>query len=268
MFCLLYKFIVSALLCLLLMSRAAYALGELESVSVDYTDHDSGRCVVVLHGLARTASSMSAIKDALHKEGYSVALVDYPSRYHPIEDLSYLAVDAGIQSCRKEGNSRIYFVTHSLGGILVRNYLDGRDIPELERIVMLAPPNHGSSVVDSVKVVPGVVWFNGPAFLELGTDAQSVPLALGEISVDTAVIAGTRSLNPILSSFLEHPNDGKVSVESARLEGMCAMLSIAVSHPFIMENEQVIKQTLLYLATGRFSLPSAEYLDCEARETE
>lgn len=263
----LYKTLLSVFICLMLISTSSLALSDAETVSVDYTEGDSGRCVVLLHGLARTSSSMSNLGEALHKEGYSVALVDYPSRNHPIDVLSHLAVDTGLHSCRTNGSSQLYFVTHSLGGILVRAYLNEHVIPELERIVMLAPPNHGSTVVDNVKDVPGVVWLNGPAFLELGTDDQSVPLALGEIKSDTAVIAGTRSVNPILSTFLEHPDDGKVSVESARLEGMCAMLVIAVSHPFIMEDEVAIEQTLAYLNTGEFSLASAEYLDCDARRS-
>jgi hypothetical protein len=260
------RVIFTALMCLLLISNSNLAIGEAETVSVDYFEGDSGRCVVLLHGLARTSSSMSNLGAALQNAGYSVALVDYPSRNHSIEILSNLAVHTGVENCLKNGNTRLYFVTHSLGGILVRAYLNEHLIPELERIVMLAPPNHGSAVVDNVKDIPGVVWLNGPAFLELGTDEQSVPLALGEITTDTAVIAGTRSVNPILSTFLDHPDDGKVSVESARLEGMCAMLVIAVSHPFIMEDEVAIEQTLAYLNTGKFSLSSAEYLDCESRD--
>lgn len=263
----LYTLIVSALLYLLLITTPTRALADAEAVSVDYFDGGTGRCVVLLHGLARTSSSMSELGNALNEDGYSVALVDYPSRTHTIEILSKLAVDTGVESCLKNGNTRLYFVTHSLGGILVRAYLDNDAIPGLERIVMLAPPNHGSAVVDSVKGVPGVVWLNGPAFLELGTDEQSVPLSLGKIKTDTAVIAGTRSINLLLSNFLENPDDGKVSVESARLDGMCAMLVIAVSHPFIMKDELAIEQTVYYLNTGRFSEDSAEYLNCEARES-
>ena len=237
---------------------------DTEAVSVEYLSGDSDRCAVLLHGLARTSSSMKNLGLALQKAGYGVALVDYPSRNYTVEVLSKMAVESGVQSCRDEGKTSLYFVTHSLGGILIRAYLKDNAIADLERIVMLAPPNHGSAVVDNVKDVPGVVWLNGPAFLELGTDEQSVPLALGEIKTDTAVIAGTRSINLILSNFLENPDDGKVSVESARLEGMCAMLVIAVSHPFIMTDAVVIEQTIEYLNTGKFSLASAEYLDCVA----
>lgn len=262
----LFTSIVSALLCLLLLTTTTQAQADAEAVSVDYFDGDSERCVILLHGLARTSASMSELGNALNEGGYSVSLVDYPSRIHSIEILSKLAVDTGVNSCLDNGNTRLYFVTHSLGGILIRAYLDKHVIPGLERIVMLAPPNHGSAVVDNVKDVPGVAWLNGPAFLELGTDEQSVPLNLGKINTDTAVIAGTRSVNLLLSNFLENPDDGKVSVESARLDGMCAMLVIAVSHPFIMKDEVAIEQTLAYLNTGKFSEISAEYLDCEARE--
>ena len=262
----LYTLTLLLLAGLVFVNNSSHAADAADTVSVDYSDGDSGRCVILLHGLARTSSSMVPLGKAMEEAGFSVALVDYPSRSHSIEALSTIAVDAGLKQCRDGGNTQLYFVTHSLGGILIRAYLSKQDIPELERIVMLAPPNHGSAVVDNAKEVPGVVWFNGPAFLELGTDEQSVPLALGEINVDTAVIAGTRSVNLILSNFLDNPDDGKVSVESARLEGMCAMLVIEVSHPFIMKDEVVIEQTVTYLSTGEFSLASAEYLKCESRE--
>jgi len=267
--CVSFKLFFSTVAWLLLMSTSSHAAGDADSntVSVEYLEGGSERCVVLLHGLARTSSSMSKLGDALKSEGYSVALVDYPSRDYSVEVLSNLAVEAGLQRCRKHGHARLYFVTHSLGGILIRAYLTEHVIPELERIVMLAPPNHGSAVVDNVKGIPGVAWLNGPAFLQIGTDELSLPVNLGKIAVDTAVIAGTRSVNLILSIFLENPDDGKVSLESARLEGMCAMLAIAVSHPFIMKDEVAIEQTLVYLNTGEFSLSSAEYPDCASRKS-
>ena len=261
-----YKLTILSLFYLASNLVSGQALGEALDTTVDYVSGDTERCVVLLHGLARSSSSMKELSDTLENHGFNVALVDYPSRNHPIKALSQIAVGAGLDSCRKNGAKQIYFVTHSLGGILVRVYLDEQPIPELHRVVMLAPPNHGSEVVDNVKSIPGVAWMNGPAFLQLGTDEHSVPLSLGPVSVDTAVIAGSSSINLILSNFLDNPDDGKVSVESARLEGMCAMLVLPVSHPFIMTDELAIEQTISYLNTGEFSLSTAEYLDCETRE--
>lgn len=221
-----------------------------------------------MHGLARTSSSMESMAENLVANDFKVANVNYPSRKHPIEVLSALALTAGLDACNETNDESVYVVTHSLGGILIRDYLSRQDVPNLKRIVMLAPPNHGSAVVDHLKDLPGFMWLNGPAGAQLGTDENSVPLKLGAINKDTAVIAGTRTINLYLSTLLENPDDGKVSVASARLEGMCAMLILPVSHPFIMKNQEVIAQTINYLKRGRFTAETAEHYNCETDRSE
>ena len=244
---------------------ATAAISKSEGITVELTGSvSSTQCVILIHGLARTSSSMESMAQELVAEDFKVANVDYPSRQYPIEVLSQLAVTAGLNACDLSGEDSVYVVTHSLGGILIRDYLRRQDIPEMKRIVMLAPPNHGSEVVDKLKDLPGFKLLNGPAGLQLGTDENSVPMTLGAISKDTAIIAGTRTINLYLSTLLENPDDGKVSVASARLEGMCAMLILPVSHPFIMKNTVSIEQTINYLKHGRFTAVGAEHFDCDA----
>ncbi len=215
-------------------------------------------CVILLHGLARTSASLNRIESALVTEGYIVANIDYPSRDGVISVLAPLAVDAGLDRCREQAAERINFVTHSKGGILVRFYFAGHEIREMHRDVMLAPPNQGSKLVDVYRHVPGYNLLNGPAGLQLGTDAESVPLALGPVEFDLGVIAGNRTINVILSQFLDNPDDGKVSVASTRVEGMCGFIEMPVTHALIMRNREVIDQVLHYLAEGEFSDVAAE----------
>ena len=184
--------------------------------------------------------------------------MDYPSREKPIEELAPLAVEKGLEACQKEDASRVHFVTHSLGGILVRFYLSTKTIPGLGRVVMLAPPNQGSTVVDALAAVPGFGIVNGLAGYQLGTDEKSVPLKLGPANFEVGIIAGDRTVNPILSGYLENPDDGKVSVESAKLEGMTDFLVVHNSHPVIMRSDTVIKQTLHFLGFGRFKRAQAD----------
>jgi hypothetical protein len=209
-------------------------------------------CVVLLHGLARTSGSMDKLEDALHSEGYQVANVDYPSRKKPIEALAPLAMERGLEECRKSHPEKIHFVTHSLGGILVRYYLSKHSIPELGRVVMLGPPNQGSEVVDKFSGIPGYRILNGPAGYELGTDPGSIPNKLGPVTYPVGVIAGTKSINLILSLSFDEPNDGKVSLTRARVAGMTDFITVPASHPFLMRDSEAIRQTLEFLRNGHF----------------
>jgi hypothetical protein len=209
-------------------------------------------CVVLLHGLARTSSSMVPLEKALEENGFTVVNVDYPSRELPIEELSVLAINSGIASCPEE--TKIHFVTHSLGGILVRYYLDNNSIQQMGRVVMIAPPNQGSEVVDNLRNAPGFKMFNGPAGQQLGTDEASIPSNLGPVDYEVGVIAGTRTFNPVLSLFLPNPDDGKVSVVRTHVEGMKDFIDVPYSHPFLMKKDLVIEQSINFLHKGEFDL--------------
>ena len=209
-------------------------------------------CVVLLHGLTRTSASMAALATAFSDAGYAVANIDYPSTQFPIEELAPEAIERGIKACPVE--SKVHFVTHSLGGILVRYYFADKQFARLGRVVMIAPPNQGSGVVSAMQDVPGFAWYNGPAGLQLGIDAQSVPLQLPAVTYPVGIIAGTKTFNLILSQFLANPDDGKVSVENTRVAGMTDFIEVPYSHPFIMKRKPVIELVLRFIATGSFKV--------------
>ncbi len=223
-------------------------------------------CIVLMHGLARTSSSMSELAEQLQSNGYIVVNIDYPSREHAIDVLASHSVSAGLRACEAAQASRIGFVTHSLGGILLRAYAKANPDFNIYRAVMLGPPNNGSEVVDAMRDLPGFKWLNGPAGQQLGAVA-GVPSTLGPAPFELAVIAGTSTINPILSSYLPDPDDGKVSVASTKLDNMCAHLQINVAHPFLMKDDKVIDETINYLLSGRFLSADAEYPECSFRES-
>jgi triacylglycerol lipase len=208
--------------------------------------------VILLHGLCRASRSMVIMEVALAKAGYKVRNVDYPSRTASIQKLADDAIGKAVGDCQRDGAGQINFVTHSLGGILVRSYLARHTIPSLGRVVMLAPPNQGSEVVDKLGGLLLFKWLNGPAGNELGTDPNSTPNKLGPANFPVGIIAGDRSINWINSLMIAGRDDGKVSVERTKLAGMTDHLVVHATHPFIMKNCETIRQTIQFLRAGRF----------------
>lgn len=209
-------------------------------------------CVVLLHGLARTEKSFLELERHLESDGFCVVNVGYPSREKTIQALSVDAIPAAIEQCKSYGASKIHFVTHSMGGILVRYFLDHHDVPDLGRVVMLSPPNSGSEVVDKLGDTRIFKWLNGPAGGQLGTGPDSLPKSLGAPKYEVGIITGDRTINPILSLLIPGSDDGKVSVESAKLQGMKDFLIVHEAHPFIMNDKKVLQQVTAFIRNGVF----------------
>jgi len=212
--------------------------------------------IILLHGLCRTDSSMNKMEKKLKQAGFVVENVAYPSRTASIDLLADGAIGQALERSSLKDCPKIHFVTHSLGGILVRSYYVRHEHGRLGRVVMLGPPNRGSEVVDRLKSWTLFQKLNGPAGDELGTDADSTPNTLGPVNFECGVIAGDRSINWINSlAMIDGKDDGKVSVENTKVNGMKEHLVVHTTHTFMMRNNKVIEATLRFLQNGTFNKP-------------
>jgi len=206
--------------------------------------------VVLLHGLARQAASMARMASFLSDACYLTFTMGYDSRHFPIETLSQEVMPIALALCSEV--DKVHFVTHSMGGIILRDYLSRHPINKLGQVVMLGPPNQGSQVVDKLAFLSLFKWINGPAGLQLGTSLDSRPRSLPKADFPLGIIAGERSINPLLSLLMPKPNDGKVSIENTRLAGMLDHIVLPVSHSFMMNHKRVKQQTLHFLQYQTF----------------
>lgn len=185
-------------------------------------------------------------------DGYRVWSKSYPSTKNTIKKLSNDTITKALNYCQTGSNKQVHFVTHSLGGILLRVYLQDRTIANMGNIVMLSPPNHGSEVVDALKDNFLFQFFLGPAGQQLGTGEGSIPLSLKPVEGVIGIIIGNRSYEPWFSSTLRGPNDGKVSTHSAKLSEMRDYLVVQSGHTYIMDDEAVIQQMRHFLLHSQF----------------
>lgn len=206
--------------------------------------------VVLLHGLGRSTGSMTRLERELAARGFAVHNVGYPSRSATLEELAE-ALGVEVERCCATPGVPVHFVTHSMGGIVLRAFLETHHPENLGRVVMLAPPNAGSEWVDALRDSP-LFRLAGPAAEQLGTDPESAPHRLGPVDFELGVIAGSRSYNPLGSWLIPGADDGTVGVASARVEGMRDFRVVDTSHTWIVRDREVLEDTIHFLETGAF----------------
>lgn len=232
------------------------------SIKEPSVDNEKGECVALIHGMGRSYRSMNSMQDALTEAGYHTVNLNYPSTKKNIQALAKEHFPIAIDQCRQFTPEQIHFVTHSLGGIILRQAFTEKKPEHLGRTIMLSPPNKGSAVVDNLKDWFLYKWLNGPAGQQLSTAEDSVPNQLGPVDFTVGIITGNRHafFDKWLAELIPGTDDGKVSIDRTKIEGMTDFMVVSETHPYIMNSENVQNQTIYFLQNGRFkkSIPKTQ----------
>jgi len=221
----------------------------------------SGRAVVVLHGLIRSRESMDPLCDYLEKTGgFTVVNVGYASTRRPIAEHAR-SLARLIEHL--DGIDEVNFVGHSMGNIVIRHYLADQTDPatgrlrqrRLKRMVMIAPPNHGSYLAKALAQDGTFAAINGTPGQELGVGWKELEKRLAVPPFEFGVIAGGRGDEGGFNPILPGDDDGTIRVATTRLEGEADFALVPVLHSFIMQDRRVKEYVLRFLREGRFREP-------------
>ncbi|MCS5598035.1 MAG: alpha/beta fold hydrolase [Alphaproteobacteria bacterium] len=212
--------------------------------------------VVLLHGIGHSEWNMAGVEFALKQAGYQTLNIGYPSRQKNLTALAdFLNAELQNKAVWSAGYSKVHFTTHSMGGLVVRTYLNDHqkeiDQSKLGRVVMLAPPNGGSEVADLLKDFLPYQWIYGPAGQELTTEKQAKMKA--EVYYDLGIIAGNKEWPYIIAAhIIPNESDGRVALTKTKLKGMADHVTLSVTHSFISWKPSVHKQIIYFLNHGTF----------------
>jgi predicted alpha/beta hydrolase family esterase len=208
--------------------------------------------VILIHGMGRSRRSMARLEKYLQNKGYITYNQSYPSTVANVERSAIHYINSALANIPRDSISKIHFVTHSLGGLLVRYYLTHHKIKKLGRIIMLAPPNKGSEVAEQYRHHFWYKWMTGEPGQQLYQSNNPLLEQLEPIEGDVGIIAGTRSSDPWFNHVFDTEHDGKVSVECAKLPEMKDLITVDYGHTFIMNKRKVKHHIANFLATGDF----------------
>ena len=205
--------------------------------------------VYVLHGLGQGKWSMKLLALRLNKAGFIVERIGYKSINRSPQDILQ-DVTTQINASLPDTNYTVHFVGHSLGGLIIRAYLDSNRIVNLGRVVLIGTPNQGTPFVDKYH---DSWWMKllGPMSRALGTDENSFPNSIASPYYPVGIIAG---ITEIINNEKTIPgqDDGIVPLESTKLEQMTDIIIIKTHHAMLPKSRTVAEQTIALLRNGHF----------------
>ncbi|WP_371254189.1 lipase family alpha/beta hydrolase [Orientia tsutsugamushi] len=218
----------------------------------NYPEDQGTQLLVLLHGLSKTSNSLRGMEKFAYKQGFKVLNIDYPSTKFPIEHLVDIIHNKITLSLQQQKYTSISFVGVSMGGLVIRAYLHKYKIPNLGKVVLIGTPNKGSEVADYLKNNKLYKKFTGPAGQQLITNQKEFNNIFGDIYYECGVISGNLPLDPCCIFMKGKLSDGKVTIESTKIEGMQDHIVLKIPHWYLEKSKKVWLHTLYFLKYSKF----------------
>jgi hypothetical protein len=238
-----FRFSVMLLITACLIAPAGAFFGDSEQRS------ETRELVVLLHGLGRGKTSMWLLASRLEDAGFAIKRVGYGSLDQTPDEILE-EITAQINECCQKFPQSVHFVGHSLGGLMVRAYLQNNRVKKLGRVVLLGTPNKGTAAADHFHD-SWLMKLLGPTANALGTNAESFPVSLAPPYYPVGIIAG-RMDSKLNDPILPGDDDGLVSIEATKIDNMTDFIVIETGHSMMRYDREVADQTIAFIKYGEF----------------
>ena len=216
--------------------------------------------VILIHGLHQTAWIMRPLAKRLQAAGFDTHQYSYRSMRDGIKTNS-----AGLNTWLEkhhQPDQPIDLVGHSLGGLIIRDFVTQYPKWQIGRCVTLGTPHVGSVCADYIwrlsPVVVGRSYVDAldgtvpplPAHITLGVIAGNRPYGLGQLFLQYHNRKLRKADNMPSAEHLLH--DGTVYIEETKIETATDHIVLPVSHTGMLVDKGVTTQVICFLQHGQF----------------
>ena len=219
---------------------AKYDVKKYENSQKDNKNKNKNKVMILVHGVYRNHDDLKKIGELYIREGYEVISIQYPSTIDNIEEISRKYIEPVIKSIPKDKEK--YFITHSMGTLVIREFLIKNKIENLKNVIFISPPTHGTDLADSF-LAQAIKYGLGKAFFELSMKENSFANTLAAPNYKCKVFMGNKSNNYFYSMIIKGQDDGMVPVATAKIENCEYELINGDTHKSILVDKGVIYKT-------------------------
>ncbi|MBC7961239.1 MAG: alpha/beta hydrolase [Vallitaleaceae bacterium] len=210
--------------------------------------------VLLIHGFHKTYKDMTPLRRYLLEKGYQVSRINLPLTFTTIEEATILFNEIAMKKVpRLKPGEKVHLVGHSTGGLIIRHFLATSDfLPYVGRCVLIATPNQGYELAEKAAMI-SKTYISIYKTMDSLLPENVQQLKMIDDEVEIGAIAGTKPL-PVVSNFIEGVNDGRISVDAVKYEGMKDFVMLPYHHMEIHKREETAELVDRFIRTGSFEV--------------
>jgi pimeloyl-ACP methyl ester carboxylesterase len=204
--------------------------------------------LVYVHGLWLSGSESLVLRRRLESDfGHATHVFRYPTVSGSIREIAQGLRDLAVRLPA----TRVHFVGHSLGGLVIYRMLERFDDVPPGRVVFLGTPSVRSR---AAREAARLHWISSILGHTVAEELLREHERRWSLDRDLGIIAGTSpvGLGQFFARF-DEPCDGTVGLSETRLPGAKDHLALPVSHMGMLLSHDVAEQTGRFLESGAFA---------------